>query len=521
MHQETEDSLNGDNLSDILSERTAIVIDKIIAFNDLCRNLPIRFRDIKSAPVAISAALNHDLDRKLQSIGEDIEYLAEMKYDAPRDSQFLEITNEEGQNFQELLNSLIKYNKARFAEATKLGEKLEVYADLESHPVQDERWEVWYEKEPEIFAHWFSRMEKIWALNKRIKSLWYEAQAIRSELYEKRSEAIIKTLNDVGVRLADPNTALFSSLSENKAVLTLKEAVKFYPQFWVDASNTKHWSSPLFVEMTNARGRYSPRHQHLESWAYPVVDVVIVTKPEDWQPDLHDLNDSCYVDLNGEDTLRDPLTPSIIHRNEEGSKGEGISWALISYEYHKDKKPPTTSDWERVDLYENENSKTLPNNVMKTYYRKPLVKIRESNQVSRIRIKTGDDFGMRSAIHEFGHRVCHLIPTLMILENCFLNRRAGNYTVKENEIPPLRKSLSLIVGSNAEYGYADIFPVHYMGRIYEGDSLSNEIFATGMEALFAGSYGGFTGAGYETLPDVGFKRFILGILAACANDNDK
>lgn len=516
----TGDNLLGEDSRPVLSDTTASVIAKIIAFNNLVSILPIRMRTNESVPIAISTALANNLDKKLQSIGADIEYLAETKYGAPTDKQLLEVTNEAGQNLHEKIDSLRASGKSQVAEADKVRQKLEIYATVESHPIEADRWEVWYDNQPEIFAHWFSRMEKLWALKKLIDDLWAELKEARRKLYEKRSEAIIRTLNDVGVRFADPDSLKFSPLSDDIAIASLKKAVKFYPQLWVDASNVKQQlSGPLLVVTASGRAQYNPKYKHEQSWSFPVTDVIIVTKPKEWKPDPHDLNESRYMDLNGADTWRDPLTRGIIHYNEDENKEEGTSWGLISYEYYEGEGIPSASGWEKVELYKNQNPETLRTGIVKTYYRKPMVNLVESHKGSRLLISQDDDFGVGAAIHEFGHRVDHSIMTLMILEQCFLNRRGSNYPVADGETPPVREMPSIIAGRKDEYGYKGGFPRHYMGRIYSDNDPQNEILSTGMEALFTGNYGGLAGAGIDITPDVGFKRFILGMLAACANDN--
>lgn len=520
----TADSLALCKLNPSVSDTTARVIQKIIAFTKLCGSLPLRLSDAESVTVGVATALANGLDEKLQSIGADIEYLAEAKYNAPTDKQLMEATNEVGQNLQGRIDSLIKYGKAELEEVQNIRrKKLDPYASFETHPIQTERWALWAEKEPEIFFHWHTRMEKVWVLERLINDLLAEARDVRRPLYEKRSEAIMQTLKDVGVRFADPDSIHFSSISDDMAVASLKKAVRFYPQLWVDASNSKHLSSPLVVKTIKGRANYSAKYEHEQSWSFPITDVIIVTKPKDWKPDLHDIDESRYMDLKGADTWRDPLTRRIIHHNGDENKKEGTSWALIAYEYYEGEGTPTGSDWEKIELYKDQNPENIRKGMMKTYYRKPLVHLRESHRVSLLTISgngnSGDDAGMITGIHEFAHRVDHSITTLMTLEQCFLQRRGGNYPVAAGEMPHVKETPSLIAGREGEYGYKGGFPRHYMGRVYSDNDPQNEILSTGMETLFIGVYGGFAGVGQGNNPDVGYKRFILGMLAACANDN--
>lgn len=141
--------------------------------------------------------------------------------------------------------------------------------------------------------------------------------------------------------------------------------------------------------------------------------------------------------------------------------------------------------------------------------------------VAELAIRTESEFlvgdGMTSnAMHEFAHRVGDLVPSVNLSERTFLMRRAGHIAVERPDgSMPKPEKLSRINGSKTESGYRDNFPDHYMGKVYEDNSLGVELFPTGMEALFTGRFGGLSGMdGYSADPD--FRKFILGVIASSA-----
>lgn len=128
----------------------------------------------------------------------------------------------------------------------------------------------------------------------------------------------------------------------------------------------------------------------------------------------------------------------------------------------------------------------------------------------------------RSALHELGHRMQHVVPGIQGFEHDHLLRRT---TKPDGTREPLVRPLL-----RAEYSYQDSFADTYQGRDYTPNSMRDarkdaaqvqrdsrrygtEILSTGMEGLFGGSYGGFSGAGrYKA--DRESRDFILGLLAA-------
>lgn len=122
----------------------------------------------------------------------------------------------------------------------------------------------------------------------------------------------------------------------------------------------------------------------------------------------------------------------------------------------------------------------------------------------------GDGPYARAAVHELGHRMQHANPAIARAEHAYLGRRTTTATGEREK--PVN-----LAGPN-ETGYADSFSVAYTGKTYApeygtpDDEGHTEVLSTGMEALFAGRYGGFIGAGQHH-PDHETRSFILGLLA--------
>lgn len=228
------------------------------------------------------------------------------------------------------------------------------------------------------------------------------------ELFERRNEAYRKTLIDVGVKFSKAENIKFLPESNEKAVDSLKNVMRYFPQSWIDASNEAHDNGlPIHVAVDNERGRY-----------------------EHYASDLHG------------NLL--PFSELLLMEYDEGFMDDGSGMSVV-------------------------------------------------------------------AMHEFSHRIECTVPGITRIEGFFLDRRAGNYPTDGSVTP---EKLTKIyepdsIFDDPELGYKDNFADHYMGRVYEDDI--REILSSGMETLFCGTNGGFSGI-MGTKADPDYKYFILGIL---------
>lgn len=468
-------------------------------------------------------------DKKLNSIGSGVEYLAETKYGAPTDEEL----RENVKNASEI--ALVNKGKMRNelkeiqVESDELEKKLFAHADRKTHPIMKERWAVWAEKDPETFAAYKAIDDKSVVLSRGIfGSAGNEVAIAKKTLLEKRNEAIQNALKDVGVEFADPETVRFSDDSHKDAVKSLKLALAYYPQSWVDASNAQHMNRELRIKRSTGRAHYSSmRAQRKYTFS---TEAYIIQKPKDWQPDPHDHFESEYINLKGEKTWTDPIS-GIVHSSygRYGDKEEKSHWLSMSWEYSKSKGVPQGEGWEKVEHYETRyvsGEGMVKTGNMETKYRKPkTTRSRSSNTYTAELTVTkdaqawvGEDKGMRVAMHEFAHRAEATSPHLTAYEEAFLKRRSGHLPAEDGSNVEPEKLTSIYEGKKKkEMGYKDNFPSHYMGKVYS-DSNYKEILSMGMESVFAGTNGGLVGLDNHK-PDADYKKFILGVLASSARSS--
>lgn len=117
--------------------------------------------------------------------------------------------------------------------------------------------------------------------------------------------------------------------------------------------------------------------------------------------------------------------------------------------------------------------------------------------VSEFKISGTDQMLTRVAIHEFGHRMEHIIPAIRKLEKQFYDRRTAGEDLQWLGEP---------YGKDEKTRF-DEFLNPYMGKDYGNRETSYfEIFTMGAEGIFTGSY--------KIETDHDYYNFILGVLAS-------
>jgi hypothetical protein len=474
---------------------------------------------------ASSAEVMVAYDKRLNEIGAGVEYLAETKYGAPTDDEIREGVKNAEENALIEKARMRKELEDKQAEQALIQEKLHVHADRNTHPIMRERHAVWAEKDPETYAAYKAIDDESVVLSRAIFGNTGNAiLEAKKALYEKRNVAIQEALKEVGVVFADPETIEYADDSHNDAVKSLKNALPFYPQSWVDASNAAHQKRPLRVKRSKGRAHYSSMKAQ-RKYTHRT-DAFVIRKPKDWQPDPHDRSESHYLSMNGEESWTDPLS-GIVHESYSmyGDKEEKTNWVCMSYEYYRGTgTPPKSGNWEKVEHYEEKyvsGEGMVRTGNMETRYRKPkTTRSRESSTYTAEltvtkdgQVFVGEDKGMRVAMHEFAHRVEATTPHVTAYEDAFLKRRAGHLPVQDgSEVTP--EKISSIYSGKKEVGFKDNFPSHYMGKVYHGSSYK-EILSMGMESVFSGTNGGLVGLDNYSA-DADYKKFILGVLASSA-----
>jgi hypothetical protein len=336
------------------------------------------------------------------------------------------------------------------------------------------------------------------------------------DLYKKRNVAIKAALEEVGVKFTDPKTLEFSDDSHSGAAKTLKEAITYYPQKWVDNSNDKQRYSGTELRVKHSLGRAHYINNAPQKTTTTKQALTFVSKPADWVPDHSVKSEADYVELNEKNEWVDPRTGEVQFFGGRGVQPGYKGWAVLSYQYTD---IPGDAKWEKVTLKEqvydaDTKEYKFTGQLINRWRRPKKTRTKEitSNKAEITISNKGIDAplsqnsGFRVALHEFAHRVEYTTPEVKFYERAFLERRIGVGTSNREEMLPINSR------SN-ELGYKDNFTNHYMGRSYDGEAY--EILSMGMEAIFSGSQGGLVGAG-NYKPDADYKRFILGILASSA-----
>lgn len=454
-------------------------------------------------------------DEHLNRIGEGVAYLAETKYDAPTDEHIRELWTQTDKEANEKAQDL--HDEAT-ALANKTNEELEQLIDeMDAAPNRSDyptRLQHWREESPDIYAAYQKKRDDVHIAlaenSQQREAVLAQVDDTVKSVLEKRNTAIVAALEEVGVTFADPESLQVADDSHKKAVQSLRKAIAYYPQQWVDNSNEQSEKLPLRVKDSKGRAHYSSAALQDKFALRPFA--MVQSKPADWTPDPLSRADSEWVDLKGEDTWTEPKTGRVysnydIHYgdNMDGKK----SWLHISYEYRRSPR----RGYEEVQ-YRDYSGEVV------TAYRKPrMERIRiESEVTSELTVskdaktRVGDDPSFRVALHEFAHRVEHTTPQVQALEDAFLKRRTGRLPIKGAETPEPEQPTAIYL-KKREIGYKDNFPTHYMGKVYSDGY--REILSMGMETLFAGKNGAFSGIDNYS-PDPDYKKFVLGILASTA-----
>lgn len=114
---------------------------------------------------------------------------------------------------------------------------------------------------------------------------WPQVKETVGRLLEVRNEAYRNALRDAGVIFADPDSLKYAEESSDEAaVKSVKNALYFYPQSWVDSSNETHLKElPFVIKSTlspNERAEYARRKQDYDN-DYNFLDVTRLTVSKD------------------------------------------------------------------------------------------------------------------------------------------------------------------------------------------------------------------------------------------------
>lgn len=179
-----------------------------------------------------------EYDRQLNNVGAGIEYLAVNKYESPTD--------------RDLRFAVLSYESKLL--------KVKTAAIVAGKTVKEAHNE---------------------AASKIEAEFGNEIASVLRPLLIKRNEAYRMALTEVGVQFADPETLKYFSESDSKALSSLKSALRFYPQSWVDASNKKQEEKPFLIIDSTNRAHYQGTVKHLtKDWTAIKVAELTVSRNE-------------------------------------------------------------------------------------------------------------------------------------------------------------------------------------------------------------------------------------------------
>lgn len=472
------------------------------------------------SPAESSSERNLAVDKQINLVGSGILHLAEKEFGAPTDAELAETQQQyEAEALEaakqkdiETDSRIDEYNKEREALLEELRDGLNesAYNSLQEYGEAEKPalWKKYVKAENRYNSALLEKGKAQKGVDDAVR------EAMRPEL-EKRNVAMKAALETVGVQFADPETLKYSEDSSPDAVTSLKSALSYYPQEWIDTSNNAQEDdgNQLKVRRTTSRAHYAANVEQDTFTQYPLASVLV--KPADWKPDPHSLDGSRYVDLGGATSWTDPDSGKVFESSIGPNDTDKRAWLYPKYQ-ESDKPKRGFTAVEVWDETYDANTGTFVRNGKRTIYRKKSYKkvqtgtIRNDEIViSKENVRVGNDKGFRVAIHEFAHRVEDTSPKIKVFEDVFLRRRAGHLKASDDFTTEPEK-MTPIDGLKNEHGFKDNFPTHYMGKVYSDGS--REILAMGMESLFAGENGSLSGLnGFK--PDPDYKKFVLGVLA--------
>lgn len=291
--------------------------------------------------------------------------------------------------------------------------------------------------------------------------------------HQARAQACLRALQEQRPMGPPPAGITTHPDSDSRALSRIDAAACYYPQDWVERSNTR--DVPLLVSHTNGRAVYRA-NSPITSWRTEMVaqERLVTDVPDDAE------------------VIGRPVPALQVGDTLVAAEGEHDD-AVLAYRV----KVPVESARMRLQV---------------------------ADQIEVARDRVGwVAGGVSGGIHELGHHMESLHDDrLTSLGQAFLARRTtaggsrqpltGYHQCGDDRAPSSPAALGAAgEEGGAEWVRPDGFVDPYVGREYSHRQ-HTEVFSTGMEGTFAGRFGGLVGrGGYR--PDVEHRHFTLGVLA--------
>lgn len=300
--------------------------------------------------------------------------------------------------------------------------------------------------------------------------------------YDQQTKSDHRRLSDgyrkalAEVRELGGETMNFNPKSTKAAAATFNEVAQVFPKAWIEASNSR--ALPV-AKVQKSRAHYSDGVHHEKKKKVRSSSLTILAPGE-----------------VPEDSWR--------YSYEKVEGDEQNLWRKLNFDcgttYGSEFQTPPKGGWER---YEHKNGTN--------YWRKPRFRMEVVTSEYAPEIKTNVAPEMAAGMgtlfsvtaHELAHRWESSVPGIKAMEADFVTRRTTTNGVRD-------KLVDLGGKMKGEKTRPDSFSNSYIGKEYSDGS--REALSCGVEALFAGRYGGFVGTS-GSKPDHEMRSFILGVLA--------
>lgn len=362
-----------------------------------------------------------------------------------------------------------------------------------------------------------------------------------NQTYKKRKAAVYDDMNKklaaayqgliANIRPVGGTVAVSDS-SDASAVTIMDETVaKHYPTEWLQHHNDAHevvfkqsarrasynksaWSETETDEVDKTKRVFNPIKFTVDDNSEErVTEIVAMLKEELAGYEALDVTSSSgtgtkireVVFIYEEETLYDPEKHGVLNEHELEGEGWVKKPTVISLD-EVESTPEATVEELRVIVSKPRWVKT----VTTTAKKENTLTIGTEEYLKANTLSSDTHDAVKAiAYHEFGHRIEDVMPgkTLTRLEKAFLKRRSGKTddTYYDN--------MTHTEGSSERYHGNTNFVASYVGRVYYMDD-STEVFTTGIEALYGGSYGGLVGNSFNyKTTDKDHRGFVLGALA--------
>lgn len=292
--------------------------------------------------------------------------------------------------------------------------------------------------------------------------------------HRRLSDGYLKALGEV--RELGGEQMNFNPKSTKAAAATFNEVAQIFPKSWIEASNAR--SLPV-AKVQKSRAHYSDGVHHEKKKKVRSSSLSIL-EPGEVPVDTYRYS---YEKVEGEDkNLWRKL-------NFDTGTSRGSEY-----------QTPPKGGWE---LYEHKNG---TNYWRKPRYRMELVASEYAPEIktnSKPELAAGKGPLFATTAHELSHRWESSVPGIKAMEDDFVTRRTTTNGARD-------KLVDLGGKMKGEKTRPDSFANAYIGKEYNDGS--REALSCGVEALFAGRYGGLVGTS-GSKPDHEMRSFILGVLA--------